>query len=335
MILKSQLPILISGLLFAFALSTMATGLLLPLLRRLKAGQSIREEGPAAHMAKAGTPTMGGIAFVTAFAAASVIMAVVLICKGSNFVYLPDMIMIALVTIAYAVIGFIDDYIKVVKKRNLGLTEIQKLALQILVALLVAVYVGNFSEMKTVIYIPFFRIYCDFGFWFYPFVVFVMVAMTNGVNLTDGLDGLAASVTAIVSFALSVSVLILGIGCLTGSLASACLCGCCLGFLVYNRHPAKVFMGDTGSLALGGALTAIAITAGMEFLLPFAGLIFVLEALSVIIQVFVFKTQNGRRFFRMAPLHHHFELGGMTEVKVVIFFSCVSVIMGLVVILLA
>lgn len=319
----------------ACALSTLLTYFLLPILRKLKAGQSIREEGPEAHQKKAGTPTMGGIGFLLAFV---IILAAVAEKSRSlnvDFIRSADAWMIILVTLAYGLIGFSDDYIKVMKKRNLGLTEIQKLALQIIIGIFVAVYCGKFTNSGTLVYIPFWKNYVDFGWFYYPFVVFVVVAMTNAVNLTDGLDGLAASVTGIVSLALFIAMYVIQGFAGTGSIAALILCGACAGFLIFNHFPAKVFMGDTGSLALGGALTAIAISGGMHFLLPLAGLIYVLEALSVIIQVFVFKTQNGRRFFRMAPLHHHFELGGMHETKVVAMFCALSAVMGILVILFA
>lgn len=245
--------------------------------------------------------------------------------------HLFDTLMIVAITIAYGLIGFYDDYIKVVKKRNLGLTSIQKLLLQATVALVVAVFSGMKS---TEIYIPFYRQYVDFGWLYYPFVVFVVIAMTNAVNLTDGLDGLASSVSAIAALPF----IFMGINTASNASATfgaAVICGACAGFFILNRHPAKVFMGDTGSLALGGALSGIAIVSGLEFILPLTGFIYVLEALSVIIQVIVFKTQNGRRFFRMAPLHHHFELGGMSENKVVIMFSLITMVMAFVVIMFA
>jgi len=318
----------------ACALSALATNFLLPVLKKLKAGQAIREEGPQAHQKKAGTPTMGGIGFLVSFLV-MMLLAMSVIGKSFDSFSNADAIMILLVTLAYAAIGFSDDYIKVMKKRNLGLTEIQKLALQIVIGILIAIYSGKCSLMGTMVYIPFWSIYVDFGWLYYPFVVFVVVAMTNAVNLADGLDGLAASVTGIVSIVFCISMLLIQGFVGAGSIASIILCGALVGFLIFNHYPAKIFMGDTGSLALGGALTAIAISGGMHFILPIAGLIYVLEALSVIIQVFVFKTQHGRRFFRMAPLHHHFELGGMHETKVVAMFCAVTAVMGIIVILFA
>ena len=288
----------------AYALAYIFTNLELPLLRKLHAGQSIREEGPEAHQAKSGTPTMGGIAIILAICIASLVKAPTL-----------NTVLMCGVMVAYGAVGFIDDYIKVVKKRNLGLTAKQKLAFQIAVAIVIAIFKGING---TTVFIPFIKQTVNFGWFFYPFVVFVMVAMTNAVNLTDGLDGLASSVTAVC--ALAFAFLCTG----EASIFAFCISGACLGFLMLNKHPAKLFMGDTGSLALGGALAACAILSEYEFVLPMAGGIYVLEALSVIIQVVVFKTQNGRRFFRMAPIHHHFELGGWKEEKVVRVFALVT-----------
>lgn len=335
-------------LVLSFALSAASCAVLLPLLRKLKAGQSIREEGPKSHQAKAGTPTMGGLSFVIAFCVIFLVGSF-FICKDKSVRSLglyvgKDAVFIAIMTLIYAGIGFLDDFIKVVKKRNLGLTPKQKIALQIVAAVIAAIYGGMFSASGTLVYIPFVKIYVDFGWLYYPFIIFMVLAMTNAVNLTDGLDGLASSVTSVVCVVMAAaSVLIDALGSTTvfvnrrfeAAAAAFCLCGACLGFLIFNHHPAKVFMGDTGSLALGGSLAAIAIVSGKEFLLPIAGLIYVAEALSVIIQVFVFKTQNGRRFFRMAPIHHHFELGGMSEVKVVLMFTGITAALGIIVVLFA
>ena len=282
----------------------------IPMLKKLHAGQSIREEGPEAHKAKSGTPTMGGLAIIAA----------ICICALA-FSFTKECAVCCLVTLLYGGTGFLDDYIKVVKHRNLGLTAKQKLEIQLVIALCVAVF-KTMGKTEIDIFIPFFKTYVTIGrglfpiYWF--FLAFVMIAMTNAVNLTDGLDGLASSVTAVV--ALNFSIIFTG----AASVYAAAMCGACLGFLIFNHHPAKLFMGDTGSLALGGGLAACAILADFELILPVAGIIYVLEALSVIIQVYVFKTQNGRRFFRMAPLHHHFELGGWKETKVVTVFTLVT-----------
>jgi len=305
-----------------FAAGAALEGLLLPMLRRLKAGQSIREDGPKEHLKKAGTPTMGGLAII-----ACVVVTGSVLASGSVFER-NEFIGIALVTLAYGLIGFADDFIIVVKHRSEGLTPKQKIALQIIVAV---IYAWCEYGMGHMVYIPFFGKAVSFGIFTIPFLAFVMVAMTNAVNLTDGLDGLSSSVTVVAAafFALE-----LVVGAAKGapvsfasSAMAASVMGACLGFLCYNWHPAKVFMGDTGSLALGGAMAAIAISNELDFFLPLVGAVYVAEALSVIIQVYVFKTQNGRRFFRMAPLHHHFELGGWSEVRIVFTFAGVTALL--------
>jgi phospho-N-acetylmuramoyl-pentapeptide-transferase len=221
----------------------------------------------------------------------------------------------------YALIGFIDDYEKAIKKNNLGLNAKQKLVMQFGFSLAVALYAYFFSGGAGVssssIWIPLFNVYLELGILYIPFVVFVMIAFSNAVNLTDGLDGLASGITALVAFFMVTAGLAFGF---TGEvLFFGGIAGGCLGFLLYNRNPAKIFMGDTGSMALGGALAAGGIMMKLEFILAIAGLIYVMEALSVIIQVGVFK-KTGKRVFKMAPLHHHFELCGMTEQKVVFMF---------------
>ncbi len=297
----------------AFVITAVATPMLIPVLRRIKAGQSIREEGPQSHQVKSGTPTMGGLA---------ILLAIVLTCLTSGAVN-SDMLILLGTLLAFGVIGFIDDFVKVAMKRNLGLTAKQKLALQVLLACAVAAYQSRVSVYGTSIFIPIIHQYWDLGILYIPFVAFVMVAMTNAVNLTDGLDGLASGVTAIVAaFLTIVGISFYGYG--APAAFCAAIAGACAGFLLYNHHPAKLFMGDTGSLALGGAIAAAAILMNIELIIPIAGGIYVAEAASVLIQVFVFKTQNGRRFFRMAPLHHHFELGGWKETKVVAVFWTVT-----------
>ena len=312
--MSSAVKVIIS-LAGCYALTALFVPVLLPLLVRLKAGQSIREEGPAAHMAKSGTPTIGGLSFVLA------IVIVSLAVCGFDY----DMLVMLAGLLGYGAIGFADDYVKVVKKRNLGLTAKQKIAAQLAVALLISWYA---SKSGTTVFIPFAKTLVDLKWFYIPFMVFIFLAMSNSVNLTDGLDGLASSVTAVCASCFAI------IGYAAGADSMACfmaaVAGGCLGFLLYNRHPAKLFMGDTGSMALGGALAAGAIISGYELLLPIAGGIYVAEAVSVIIQVFVFKTQNGRRFFRMAPLHHHFELGGWDEVKVVRVFTAVTLLLSLI-----
>lgn len=299
----------------AFGLTALFTPLLLPFLRRLGAGQSIREEGPGSHAAKSGTPTMGGLAMIGAISAAA-------LTYGGPGGQMPVMVFLLL---SFGAIGFWDDYIKVARRRNLGLTARQKLLLQGLAAAAGAFWLSRISPGGTTVYIPLLKIFLDFGVLYVPFGAFVIVAMANAVNLTDGLDGLASGVTTLVASCL----VFIGIraGSPQATVFSAGITGACLGFLIYNRHPARLFMGDTGSLALGGALAAAALSMNAAFLLPLAGGVYVAEAVSVIIQVFIFQTQNGRRFFRMAPLHHHFELGGWSENKVVGAFCLVTLVL--------
>lgn len=300
------------------ALSIMAsiilTSIELPILKHRQFRQFIREEGPQSHLSKEGTPTMGGIA---------IFLALSLMTFIGGFISTDTYIMLT-VTLLFGLIGFFDDYIKVAKKHNLGLRAWQKLVLQILFAAALAVYMAKFSGYGTEVWIPLLDEYVDFGWFYIPFVIFVVVAMANAVNLTDGLDGLSSGVTALVAFFFAITAMQYGHN--SASVFCVALTGACLGFLVFNKYPAKLFMGDTGSMALGGALASAAIIMKMEFLLPIAGLIYVLEALSVIIQVVYFKATGGKRFFKMAPLHHHFEMCGMKEKHVVAMFWFVALL---------
>lgn len=291
----------------AFVITIIGTPLLIPVLKRIKAGQSIREEGPQTHMVKSGTPTMGGLA---------IIGAVLVTCLTSGKTT-TDMLIIIAAFVAYGVLGFLDDFVKVSMKRNLGLTAIQKLLLQILIAVGLAVYQSGVSVYGTTVFVPFVNEYWDFGIWYVPFIAFVVVAMVNSVNLTDGLDGLASGVTLIV--ALFLAVVGTTYGFTTASVFCAAMAGACFGFLMFNRHPAKVFMGDTGSLALGGGIAAAAIMMNIELVIPIAGGVYVAETLSVILQVASYKLRK-KRIFKMSPLHHHFELCGWKETKVVAVF---------------
>lgn len=298
----------------AFVITVILTPLMIPVLKRIKAGQSIREEGPQSHMIKSGTPTMGGIAMIAA---------VLITCLTSGKTT-QDMLIIVAAFTAYGILGFLDDFVKVTMKRNLGLTAKQKLALQILIAVGLAFYQSSVSVYGTKIFIPIMNESLDFGIWYIPFIAFVVVAMVNSVNLTDGLDGLASGVTLIV--ALFLAVVGTTYGFTTTSIFCSALAGACFGFLMFNKHPAKVFMGDTGSLALGGGIAAAAIMMNIELVIPLAGGVYVAEALSVILQVVSFKTR-GKRIFKMAPLHHHFELCGWKETKVVAVFWLVTLIL--------
>ena len=304
-------------IIIAFIISVVLTKLEIPILRA-KAGRNIREDGPQSHLSKAGTPSMGGIAIIISAVAATLIAG--LVWGGS----VSDMLVILFVFLGFGFIGFFDDYLKVIKKNNLGLRAYQKFGLQIVISVALAVFLANYAQGSTNVYIPIADVYVDFGIWYIPFIVFVVLAMTNAVNLTDGLDGLASGVTALVTLFFSVGGLTYGIA--SGTYFCAAVCGGCLGFLVFNKNPAKIFMGDTGSLALGGGLAAAAIVMKMELLLPIVGLIYVIEALSVVLQVGYFKLTKGKRIFKMAPIHHHFEKCGFKEVHVVIAFWIFTVI---------
>lgn len=298
---------------------TMICGpLIIPLLSKLKFGQSIREEGPKSHYAKSGTPTMGGI-----------IILVALVVPAIFFVGTSIEVWLALfVTLGHGIIGFLDDFIKVVLKRSLGLKAKQKLLGQIIMAIALAYIAINYMGRGTDLWVPIIGHTIDLGALYYVLIFFVLVGTTNAVNLTDGLDGLAAGTTTVAALAYAVICIYFG----KVELAIFCMAvaGATLGFLRFNAHPAKVFMGDTGSLALGGALAAVAVMTKTEALLVIVGGVFVIEALSVIIQVTSFKT-TGKRVFLMSPIHHHFELSGWNETKVVtvfwltgVFFSVIA-----------
>ena len=306
------------GIAFALALiSTLVLGKIgIPLLQRLKAQQSIREEGPQAHLAKAGTPTMGGLFMMLAL--------VLTICIVPP--YSVTLWMLLFLTLGHGLLGFSDDFIKAVKRRNLGLTAKQKLAGQVVIALLFCYISTTYAALPTTLWIPLVDITVDLGFSYYILALLIIIGTTNAVNLTDGLDGLATGISAIAGAAYAV------VGLLVGSLSvtffGIIVSGVCLGFLYFNANPAKVFMGDTGSLALGGAFAGMAIATKTEILLVIIGFVFVVEALSVILQVASFKTR-GVRIFRMSPIHHHFELGGWSERKVVYVFWAVSLVTSL------
>lgn len=306
----------------AFAITALLAPSGIPLLRRLKFGQSIRADGPTWHKSKQGTPTMGGLFFIGGILAATLIFASAYYMGG-------DMrpVLALMAALAFGFIGFIDDYIKVVMKRNLGLTARQKFALQLLVAavLLLSLRLTNYTD--TAVHIPFTNAVLELGYFYYPLALLFITGTVNSVNLTDGLDGLATSVTipvAIFFVWLSVFFHSPGIGVFASALA-----GGLLGFLIYNAHPAKVFMGDTGSLFLGGALSALAFCFNMPLILVVAGLIYYVETASVMLQVIYFKATKGKRLFKMSPLHHHFEMSGWKETKVVWVFSGLTVAFSL------
>lgn len=300
-------------LILTFIICAVFTGIEIPILRSHQLGQNIREEGPQSHLAKAGTPSMGGVAIVLAISLVSLVCAAIMGAFG------PAILVMVVFMLLYALIGFLDDDLKVIHKDNLGLRAWQKIVFQLVISIAMALYMYFFGDGGSNVYIPFAGTYVDFGFWYVPFVVFVLIAMTNSVNLTDGLDGLASGTTVFVAIFFATCCAADVYNGKPAGIFSMAIAGACLGFLVFNKNPAKVFMGDTGSLGLGGAIGAAAIVMKCELFLPIAGLIYVLEALSVIIQVVSFKS-TGKRVFRMAPLHHHFEEGGMKEVSVVYMF---------------
>ncbi|HWP80244.1 MAG TPA: phospho-N-acetylmuramoyl-pentapeptide-transferase [Candidatus Acidoferrum sp.] len=301
----------------AFALTAGTLPFLIPFLRRLKFGQVIREDGPVWHQGKAGTPTMGGIAFMLGITGA--------ILAGMLSFGDVSALLCALCALSFGLVGFADDYIKVVKKRNLGLSARQKITLHILAGCAYIAAMTSAGLTSTSVAIPFTGYGVELGMLYYPLALFVVVGAVNSVNLTDGLDGLATGVT------LPVAVLFMGIAWRLGAdglwLPASALFGGLLGFLPYNRKPAKVFMGDTGSMYLGGMVTALAFAAGMPMLLVICGGVYVAEALSDILQVGYFKATGGKRLLRMAPLHHHFEMSGWGENRIVIRFSLISTLL--------
>ena len=303
-------------------------------LQKHQIGQYIREDGPASHFSKAGTPTMGGILIIGA-----TLLATLLWADLTN----PYIWLLIFVTVGFGAIGFLDDYLKVIKKHNRGLSGRAKLVGQIAVATLAVVWLYYFPNFDTTLNLPFFKdVRPDLGWGFIPLAVFVIVGSANAVNLTDGLDGLAIGpVTIAAAFFMIFAYLSGNIKIAeylqipyirgAGELAVFCaaLVGAGMGFLWYNSYPAQVFMGDVGALALGGVLGTVAIATKQEILLALVGGIFVVEALSVIIQVTFFKVTNGRRIFRMAPIHHHYELKGWPEPKVIVRFWILALILGL------
>ncbi len=309
-------PILIS-----FGLSVALGPLIIPFLKRLKVGQTVRDDGPRTHLKKSGTPTMGGILIM-----ASVTVTSVLYMKDY-----PRIMPILFLTLGFGLIGFLDDYIKVVLRRSMGLSPWQKLLLQIVVTGIFAYYLLAVTHIPLTMRIPFVKGYfVNFGWLNIPLLFVVVLGTVNGVNFTDGLDGLASSVTVMVATFFTVA----AIGTDGGIAPITCaVTGALLGFLLFNVHPATVFMGDTGSLALGGFVAACAYTMQMPLFLPVVGFVYVAEVLSVIIQVVYFKLTGGKRILKMAPLHHHFELCGWKETKVVAVFSIVTAMLCLLAVL--
>lgn len=306
-------------LLFSFVVAAASGRFVIPALRELHVGQSIREIGPTWHNTKQGTPVMGGIMFIFS-CLLCVAMAGESIMEG-DYTY-PAVFLFAL---AFGIIGFIDDYIKVKKKRNLGLTELQKLLLQLAAAALYLLVMRRMGHFSTQLYVPFFNVSVTIPWIVYlALSIFIIVGAVNAVNLTDGIDGLCTSVT--IPVMLFYAVIAWQWGRTGTSQFAAAVAGGLLGFLIYNFHPAKVFMGDTGSLFLGGAVCGLAYALDMPLILIFVGIVYIIETLSDIIQVTYFKLTHGKRIFKMAPLHHHFEKCGWSEVKIVAVFTLITVI---------
>ncbi|MFR4986714.1 MAG: phospho-N-acetylmuramoyl-pentapeptide-transferase [Lachnospirales bacterium] len=302
----------IYAILISFFINILLCPIIIPFLTRLKFGQNVRDDGPQSHLVKSGTPTMGGIMILI-----SLVISSLFFLKDNK-----DGIAVLFVTIGYGIIGFIDDYIKVVKKRSLGLRAYQKIIGQLIITGVFLYYLYNYSNVGTDIYIPFTDgKTLELGILFIPFFFIVMVGTVNSVNLTDGLDGLASGVTVLVVIFFLFNALAINRGLLPITGAAV---GALLGFLLFNTHPAKVFMGDTGSLALGGLVASIAIIMKMPLFIIIVGIIYVLEAISVMLQVVYFKLTKGKRLFKMAPIHHHFEQCGWKEVKVVAIFYIIT-----------
>lgn len=313
----SEYNLYIICIISAFVLALVAGPVLIPVLTRLKFGQTVRDDGPQSHLKKTGTPTMGGAIFLIPTAVVAI-----------SFTKDKDMLLVLITTLLFGFIGFLDDYLKIKNKRSLGLRAYQKIIGQLLVAVFMAFVSAGISQVGTKVLIPFTGIYFELGSFYIPFIVFIFIATVNSVNLTDGLDGLAGGTTVVVLGFFSVIALAskhVGLLVFAGALI-----GALLGFLRFNSHPAQVFMGDTGSLALGGAIAALTVITKLPLFLPIIGAVFVAETLSDIIQIVYFKYTGGKRFFKMAPLHHHFELSGWAESKVVSIFIIATIILCLV-----
>ena len=318
-------------LILAFVISFFAAAIigffLIPWLRKIKAGQAIREDGPTWHMSKSGTPTMGGLMFIFSISITCVTVGFEPMLNGEY-----GHIFMLLFAMIYGAIGFLDDYEKLKKKQNLGLRAGQKFLLQLVVAIAFIFLLRKFGYIRTELYVPFLNVTWRIPeFLYYVFASFVIVGVVNSVNLTDGIDGLAAGTTIPVTIFFTAATFYWGEQYLNVGIFSAAITGGLMGFLIYNFNPAKVFMGDTGSLFLGGAVSAMAFAMDMPLILVTVGIMYVIEALSDIIQVAYFKLSKGKRVFRMAPFHHHLEMGGWSGKKwkekelFILFFSVSAV----------
>ena len=307
--------------LIAFVISLILGPIIIPFLRKLKMGQTERVEGVQSHLKKAGTPTMGGVIFLIATVITSLFYV-------RDY---PKVIPVLFLTLGFGIIGFLDDYLKVVLRRSDGLLPWQKFSLQVVVTAVFTYYLVNYTDVSLAMRIPFWSDhYLNLGWLAVPVLFFAVIGTVNGVNFTDGLDGLASSVTLIVAVFFSV----VSIGTKSGIEPITCaVVGGLMGFLLFNVYPAKIFMGDTGSLALGGFVAGAAYMMQMPLFILLVGLIYLVEVLSVIIQVTYFKKTHGKRIFKMAPIHHHFELCGWSETRVVAVFSIITAVMCLIALL--
>ena len=311
-------------LFITFALTVVMSFIIIPILKKLKIGQQERDDGPQSHLKKQGTPTMGGIIIILAM----IVISAFLYYYYTNITIEPDIakniLPLLIVSVGFGIIGFIDDFKKLVLKNTKGLNPKAKMIGLLLVSVAYTIFLTSVLKLGTDIYIPFMQTSITLPIWIYiPFAIFVMLATTNAINLTDGVDGLSSSVTTIILTCLTVIAIIFNIKEVT--LIGSALSGACLGFLLFNLYPSKVMMGDTGSLFLGGAVAAMALYLKLPLLLIIIAIIPVLETLSDIIQVMHFK-RTGNRVFKMAPLHHHFELSGWKENKIVSVFSIITLI---------
>ncbi len=308
----------ILAVLISFGISSLLGPVVIPWLKRLKIGQTVREDGPAAHLKKNGTPTMGGVLILLGVSVTTLIFL-------KDY---PGTAPILFLTVGFGLIGFLDDYIKVLCRRSMGLTPLQKLTGQIGVTALFAWYLLHYTDVSLAMRVPFFpERYLDFGVWNLPILFFIVLGTVNGVNFTDGLDGLAGSVTLMVTVFFTA----VAIGERSGIEPVTCaVAGALLGFLLFNVYPAAVFMGDTGSLALGGFVAACGYLLQMPLYIALVGAVYLAEVLSVILQVAYFKASGGRRLFKMAPLHHHFELCGWSETRIAAVFTIITALMCLV-----
>lgn len=300
----------------AFFITVVLGPVVIPYLRKLKFGQTVRDDGPQSHLKKNGTPTMGGILFLI-----SITIMTLPFIKSC-----PNVVPVLFLTLGFGLIGFLDDYIKVVLKRSMGLTSGQKMLGQIIITAIFAYYMVAVSDVDLAMRIPFMDQTIDLGIFTIPVMFFIVIGTVNGSNFTDGIDGQESSVTIMIATFFAVVSVCTGAGI---EPVACAVIGGLLGFLMFNVYPASVFMGDTGSLALGGFVVGCAYLTGLPLFIPIVAFIYLLEVASVIIQVTYFKITKGKRFFRMAPIHHHFELGGWSETKVVAVFTTVTALLCL------